>query len=630
VLNRANEPVSQSDEPCVIGRGWRWYFSVVYAVGVLSLAGLVPGWGRWYSQSPAHRQQTDAFFAGRLAVSENPQDLRHDYAWSENGVHQVWGLGVPLWRLPFEALAKAFGQPAFPDRLAFSLALLLAGGLVLRVFLSAGAGSRQAGDPAWGWIVCAWLLVFPPFVTLCCARFDVYEEVLAYCYLFGIALFSGLVSFWRAPSGSKLLLLGFASGLGAMIRPTLFFYGAAAMLLSVGKAWKVGLSRRLIVASLVAYLCGGAALWMTNRARFGSGWEFGHRLNLSDIGGSLYSTRFDYPFRREPLLSAARELAGLMFFTQRFNRADFFETEPLFRWQSATPRFREVYFTTYNSAYALAAVLCCAGAVRTRRALSPVRPDGVQAFPIRLAVAWALPSFAALAVFYLRGPCVSSRYMMDFAPALAVSAAGGLWNLRDLLCHWQAGGFWRAAAQVGSVALLIGELSFRRTNYAPPQALTWPEAQQGLARAIPRTAKLPASHTRSSLTEDRFLPFNGEGWDEDTGETGSSVILFVEDLDCLRLRIATAAGGAPSREQVETLRAKAGLAWLERESVAFTQGSALVTFATAEPERHPRGLEAVFVAMLPTERFLERRSGLRLLHVEWRCRKDRSPAGIGE
>ena len=106
------------------GAKFNWllvYQAVVYAAGLLLATGLVTNWGAWYSTSLPYRNQTDALLNGDLALSRSVGDLKFDHTWSEQGVHQVWGLGVPLWRLPFEAAAKACGFDGFPDRLAFGL-----------------------------------------------------------------------------------------------------------------------------------------------------------------------------------------------------------------------------------------------------------------------------------------------------------------------------------------------------------------------------------------------------------------------------------------------------------------------------------------------------------------------------
>src|SRR6185503_11339004 len=85
--------------------------------------GLIPAAGTWYSSHLNFRRQTQAMLEGRTAISNRPSDMFWDAAWSNGSVQQVWGLGVPLWRLLFETLARSLGQTGFPDRLAFALAL---------------------------------------------------------------------------------------------------------------------------------------------------------------------------------------------------------------------------------------------------------------------------------------------------------------------------------------------------------------------------------------------------------------------------------------------------------------------------------------------------------------------------
>jgi hypothetical protein len=90
--------------------------------------------GGYYSYSTIYREQMEAFLAGRLALSDNVLAARHDLTWSEGGVHQVWGLGVPVWRLPWELAARAVGFAAFPDLFAVGLFGALAAYAVLSAF----------------------------------------------------------------------------------------------------------------------------------------------------------------------------------------------------------------------------------------------------------------------------------------------------------------------------------------------------------------------------------------------------------------------------------------------------------------------------------------------------------------
>ena len=77
-------------------------FSTVVALGFCLVTGLIPGWGQWYSANFAYRRQTEAMLQGSFALDSDPRRLGYDMAWAEGGVQQVWGLGVPGWRLPFE------------------------------------------------------------------------------------------------------------------------------------------------------------------------------------------------------------------------------------------------------------------------------------------------------------------------------------------------------------------------------------------------------------------------------------------------------------------------------------------------------------------------------------------------
>ncbi|GEM_PF-2071912 len=219
------------------------YQAVVYAAGLLLATGIVADWGDWYSSSTAYRNQTDAFFEGKLSLSPDVRDLRFDHTWSEEGVHQVWGLGIPMWRMPWETLARMFGYEGFPDRVAFGLFALLVSFVVLKVWLGGASGDEDGengGSSMWrlivgfvgGFVV---LLLFPPFLTLLQTRSAVWEEAVAYEYLFGVLLVTLLVQFSRRPKVEMFLGLCALAGLGALIRPTLIFYGFGTVVVVV--AW---------------------------------------------------------------------------------------------------------------------------------------------------------------------------------------------------------------------------------------------------------------------------------------------------------------------------------------------------------------------------------------------------------
>src|SRR6185312_15117749 len=74
-------------------------------------------------------------------------------------------------------------------------------------------------------------------------------------------------------------------------------------------------------------------------------------LNLEgDLCWNTYSLKFDYPFRREPFLSAVRDELGTLFFNRKLNGGDFYAPDAVWG-QSPTLRWHEMYFTSFNVLY---------------------------------------------------------------------------------------------------------------------------------------------------------------------------------------------------------------------------------------------------------------------------------------
>src|SRR5436190_13920770 len=157
-----------------------WFGATLISLNICAVTGLVTDWGKWYSPSLQYRRQTDAFLTGHFALSQSPNALENDFAWGEKGVQQVWGLGVPFWRLPFELLSRLFGQQEFPDRFALAAAILVVGYIVLRIFTappwvrSLGEWSTSVASNPTKIAVVLLLLAFPPVITLCRCPFNVY------------------------------------------------------------------------------------------------------------------------------------------------------------------------------------------------------------------------------------------------------------------------------------------------------------------------------------------------------------------------------------------------------------------------------------------------------------------------
>ena len=723
-------------------RRFRWvlaYQAVVYGVGIVITAGLVPQWGHWYSQNTHHRTQVDSLLSGSLALSHEPWSLTYDICWSQGGVHQVWGLGIPLWRVPLEALARVFGAGGFPDRLALALALALAAWVVLwglsEVLLleplnpsapspqpsppmgeseepigtgrcmesenltsltRVGTVNRSAPSPqpsppmgereepigtgrvmgrdgvektngsllrvAWLAGAAALLLLFPPFLNLLQARFEIYEEVIAYEYLVGLGLISGLlaVATWR--SRRAYLLLCLVAGLGGLFRPTLVVHGAAAVLAgAVALGWKKGNGSNVLLARKFAlpggsgsveqlesdlnspagkpalrwgrtvavgvglFVLGGGLLFFTNHVRFGSGFEFGHRLNVQTLYGSLYATRFDDPYQDEPLLSAGRELFGLLFLARDFKLGDYYR-EHVFAGQSPTVRWREVYLTTYDPSYlAWLAAGLAAGALAWWRqwkficASAPtLHRFNASSLPVGTLALYGAVASSLLLGLYWRNPVISSRYLLDLMPSFAAL----------ILAGWLAWGwFWQDREWEGWVlafsALVLGvwlgwEMNHSDRTYRPPGALTWEEVMARRSHAAPQMGLPPAGvYATPAAPAKTGIPYNGAGWAGPSGMVMPCVILFVDAPAFLECEMAgfpeVTSGAGPV-----ALRAKVGLEYLQRQSMVRSEHGWVVRFAGPQRRRYQKGLQPVFLATVSKEHLADEKTPWRLLKVRWK------------
>ena len=394
-----------------------------------------------YAPHPGYRAQVDALLDGRLALTPSPDGLRHDLAWTPHGVQQVWGLGVPLWQLPFEALGRLAGIAPFPDRIALAAWLAVMWFVLLRALRPRDAtGSRpdaprrgpgpirtddprrdastiRAFDPRvrrldqLGALLLTALL--PGLLGVLRGRIEAYEEAAIYAYGAALILLGGLLAVHRTPTTARYLLLVTFAGLTGLVRPTVWFYGLATALIATLLLVRLRGRRAVPAIALGAalFVAGGGVLYATNALRFGRGTEFGHRLNVHSLPGNIVATRFSYPFERAGTLEAAQELAGSLFDRpEQRSKRGFYQTG-LHTGQSPRPRWREYYFTTFSWPY-LPAILAglVLGALAWRRRGDP---------RARLLAAWAVLGAAPLCVFYLHSPSVSSRYQLDLAPAIA-------------------------------------------------------------------------------------------------------------------------------------------------------------------------------------------------------------------
>lgn len=435
-------------KPKLATLGWgllRALVSLLVAWGVLWGMNLVrlPDVGN--SISFPHRLQVDALMEGHLALSTNLAMIDFDLTYSNGGVQQVWGIGVPLWRMIFEIPARFFFDQTAPDRLALWCALALV------IYFVYGALKKElfptiAGEKA-SWIqrgirmemllLAVLMLASGPFlINILRTRMLVYEETLVYLYLFAMLEFA-LLLYLRHAEGPRerkglFLLLSFLAGAGALVRPTLLFYGIASV--AVALWWGLGqakFSRRWALLGAVVFVLPLLLLAQVNWVRFGAPWEFGHALNIQDLQESLYMTHFEATITQAPWWERLREIAGALFFVDQFNACSYLLPH-FFPGQSAVPRWREFNYTTFDPVSGallgifLVTVLGSALLLKRAPGAWPVRCFGPSIYPV---AAWVGLSALGLVGFYCFAPVLTARYMYDFAPLMTVGVTFGLWGL---------------------------------------------------------------------------------------------------------------------------------------------------------------------------------------------------------
>jgi hypothetical protein len=648
------------------------FFYLCIALGLTLLLNFathfIASWGYWYSNSANLRWQTDSFFRGRIVLDSTPNHLRWDLVW-DRGIQQVWGLGVPAFRFVFEVLARVFGFGGFPDKVTFLIAYCICALCLIRTFL-VDEQMSDAGNGTTDWLkisrnLCAvgLLLFAPPFVTLLRTRFDVYEEIVAYGYLYGLISFVSLLRMAQRPVVSRLVLLSLWAGLGAFIRPTLLFYGAVAWALAMVIAWRARTSRIAMLASALVFCLCGALLCYLNWSRFGAMSEFGHTLNLESLSNNTFSLKFGFPFQHEPLGPAARDELGSLFFGKQFNGFDFYKQGCIFG-QSATYRWHEMYFTTFDAIYLCFFTLSCAcwvfGWKRIRATLrefgngpDPAGNSGGErldsAFVV-LAVPWAAGSFACLFAFYLWSPSMSSRYAVDFLPAVMIGIAALIWSaLGFALKHRRT-----TTALVVCLGVLVwvifetttaaispghgpqGSLdavSMRETTLLtegvvngregrlhqlgrpnPTIAVKRIELSDFGQRRIVEESVSPATSASAMATPlrryemgktddmERHIPYNTAGWNVTNGAVEPSVILFASDPECVVLSLFSPGDGQITRDDIAPIQAKIGLEYLSRESTQIVSNRATVVFRGPQRNRYKSGLQVCFLGFIsPTD-----------------------------
>jgi hypothetical protein len=587
---------------------WSWYWSAIFAIAFLWGTDLVPGWGVWYSASPYFREQTEALIHGSVALQNTPTALRNDLVWYRGGVQQVWGLGVPIWRLPFEILAKICGSAAFPDRLAFGMALFVTSLLAFRA-LQPMETTVVRKPLRFGLIIL--VIFFPPFWVLCRSRFDIYEEAVAYGYLYGISLFFAVLQFLISPTRRKLFFLSLLAGFAAFVRPTAGAYGIATIIILWLHWLRSGRKFQHLLVSAAAFLFPCILLCYTNQVRFGSGTEFGHSLNLNGFP-IWYFTRFYNPFAPETLLSAAHELFGALFCKPELNGFNW-DMHGLFWGQSMTPRWRHFYISCFDLSYCLFLIL--AAGILTRHLFKWKQALNGPSARIVLTVGWSLISVFLLVLFYLFVPVFSNRYAFDFAAGFAAAIVGVILQVEHLIERFapkKTFCSWTCVVLITTWALC--EIVSGRTIAGPSPAVNAAELSL-MPKDFPPPDPLPDAYKRGQSLNNYHIPYNGAGWDVDTGQMDTVVVLFVQDPEFIRLEVASNNNEAIN---CTNLQAKIGLEFLAVASIRNNGNTSVVEFCGPRRKLYQAGIQVAFLAYVDKQNLASPTSPVRLLSVQWR------------
>jgi len=375
--------------------------------------GLIGKWGEWYSQSQIYRYQTDAFLDGHLSLFEDPTRMTYDFVLYNGKIQQIWGLAVPMLRLPFEIIAKVTGSVFFPDRIVlfiytagflFFLCNILYG-LFKKIF-------RNEFSVLLGTVAVCFVITFmQPIFALARTRFIIYEEAIYYAYLFSfISLFWLLLV--KSESRRGVYIFALSMGLLGFVRPTAWAYGISSVL----ALCLMLRNKRTIGLVLLCFILGFSAVFVTNYNRFGNLIEFGHALNADTDPLNNYQLKFTYPFKTETLAGATRELFGAVFLAPDFNNNKTLYKTEFFSGQSKILRWRNFYSDTFNIGHL--ALIIISGLLGMWVLIRKKHNHSNITILIQRVLVWSLVSSFCLSVFYLYSPSISSRYIVDFAPAM--------------------------------------------------------------------------------------------------------------------------------------------------------------------------------------------------------------------
>jgi hypothetical protein len=319
---------------------------------------------------------------------------------------------------PYRAVTGAFLHQAYA---VFAFCAL---GYAVSVGLAAAAWRRYyPGAGAWSAAAVALLLGTVTTLPVFLVRPGLFEVSISCGYALTMLSLAALWNSWHRSRGRAgwLALASLLYGLAVGARPTLLF-GASLLALPVAAAFveerRSGLpggGPGLLAAALLPLAAVGAGLAAYNFARFGDPLQLGTGFMLTGVnlaGMKSFGLRFVWDNLRVYVLEPLRWHAGFPFV-----------------WQPARPALVAGHLTVeffFGVLAAFPVLLAVAlGPVAWRGSRQGRAPSGIASALALLCALEALPIFLYA--------CVSSRYLLDFLPALALLAGLGILGLEDAL-----------------------------------------------------------------------------------------------------------------------------------------------------------------------------------------------------
>jgi hypothetical protein len=440
---------------------------------------LVPKWGAWYMGDihPYVYFQVRAMLSGHLSLFRHPSGAANDYIWGRGGMHQPWGMGVPLLTIPFHIIGKWLGAPGFPDHLRFLILYAATAAILTRSLHRASRREEPTGFAASA-AAAGFVMLFPVFVGLVAARFQIYEQTIAIGALWGVLLLAGLFTLLEKTTTLRLVVVGAAAGFAVMIRIPLAAYGFMTMGLALVIAHKQGQSRRGILAGIGAFAAVGALYLLFNALRFGSPFNSGY---TNVVSGALVGrmVRWGLPFAKTPRWMAVKELFATLFLLDPVpSQIMLMPLPPAVAPYAIGERWREYYSPTFDLgilACWIASISILAVRVIRGRLWRRDRPlDHAAAL-----AAWALPPSIVIFAFYSWSGTIVTRYAVDLFPAFAATALCVGTTIVDAVRA-------RAPSKVGAAQILLAGVAalYLAGDRGWPQQLSHPLERQGVLDEI--------------------------------------------------------------------------------------------------------------------------------------------------